>query len=147
MLFLTGLAGRYAGIGLPEGLHWLMHPLVLGASGLMLLVEFLADKIPGLDSFWDMISTLVRVPAGAALAAAVFGGDEAGWAAAAAVLGASLAATAHAAKFPEDVSRASGVEPGLPRGVANLAARPEKFDRLPGDADTIKAYVRAFAEG
>ena len=44
VLFLTGLAGRYAGIGLPEGLHWLMHPLVLGASGLMLLVEFLADK-------------------------------------------------------------------------------------------------------
>ena len=98
VLFLTGLAGRYAGIVLPEGLHWLMHPLVLGASGLMLLVEFLADKIPGLDSFWDMISTLVRVPAGAALAAAVFGGDEAGWAAAAAVLGGSLAATAHAAK-------------------------------------------------
>ena len=98
VLFLTGLAGRYAGIGLPEGLHWLMHPLVLGASGLMLLVEFLADKIPGLDSFWDMISTLVRVPAGAALAAAVLGGDETVWATVAAVLGGSLAATAHAAK-------------------------------------------------
>ena len=55
--------------------------------------------------------------------------------------------TAHAAKFPEDVARASGVEPHLPRGVANLSARPEKFDRLPGEADTIKAYVRAFAEG
>lgn len=55
--------------------------------------------------------------------------------------------TAHAAKFPEDVARASGVEPTLPRGVANLSARPEKFDRLPGEADTIKAYVRAFAEG
>ena len=55
--------------------------------------------------------------------------------------------TAHAAKFPEDVARASGVEPALPRGVANLASRPEKFDRLPGEADTIKAYVRAFAEG
>jgi threonine synthase len=54
--------------------------------------------------------------------------------------------TAHAAKFPEDVAKASGVTPGLPRGVASLADRPERFDRLPGDADTIKAYVRAFAE-
>jgi len=55
--------------------------------------------------------------------------------------------TAHPAKFPEDVGRASGVEPALPRGTASLAGRPERFDRLPGDADTIKAYVRAFAEG
>jgi threonine synthase len=55
--------------------------------------------------------------------------------------------TAHAAKFPEDVAQASGVTPGLPRGVANLADRPERFDRLPADAETIKAYVRAFAEG
>ncbi|PZQ65680.1 MAG: threonine synthase [Phenylobacterium zucineum] len=53
--------------------------------------------------------------------------------------------TAHAAKFPEDVARASGVTPALPRGTASLADRPERFDRLPGDADTIKAYVRAFA--
>jgi threonine synthase len=54
--------------------------------------------------------------------------------------------TAHAAKFPEDVAKASGVEPALPRGVASLADRPERFDRLPGEADTIKAYVRAVAE-
>lgn len=54
--------------------------------------------------------------------------------------------TAHPAKFPEDVAKACGVEPGLPRGVASLADRPERFDRLPGEADTIKAYVRAFAE-
>jgi threonine synthase len=55
-------------------------------------------------------------------------------------------ATAHPAKFPEDVTRASGVQPMLPRGVASLSGRRERFDRLPGDADTIKAYVRAFAE-
>ncbi len=53
--------------------------------------------------------------------------------------------TAHPAKFPEDVTRASGVEPELPRGFASLAGRPELFDRLPGEADTLKAYVRAFA--
>ena len=54
--------------------------------------------------------------------------------------------TAHPAKFPDDVTRASGVQPMLPRGVASLSGRRERFDRLPGDADTIKAYVRAFAE-
>jgi threonine synthase len=56
-------------------------------------------------------------------------------------------ATAHPAKFPEDVAKASGVTPGLPLAVADLADRPERFDRLAADADAIKAYVRAFAEG
>jgi threonine synthase len=55
--------------------------------------------------------------------------------------------TAHAAKFPEAVAKACGVTPELPRGVADLAARPERFDRLPAEAETIKAYVRAFSEG
>ncbi|HEX3887208.1 MAG TPA: threonine synthase [Phenylobacterium sp.] len=55
--------------------------------------------------------------------------------------------TAHAAKFPDAVAKACGVTPELPRGVADLAGRPERFDRLPAEAETIKAYVRAFAEG
>ncbi len=55
--------------------------------------------------------------------------------------------TAHPAKFPEDVAKATGVTPDLPRGAANLAKKPERFDRLPADAETIKAYVQAFAEG
>lgn len=54
--------------------------------------------------------------------------------------------TAHAAKFPEDVAKASGVTPTLPRGVANLADRRERYEHLPAEAETIKAYVRAFAE-
>jgi len=53
--------------------------------------------------------------------------------------------TAHAAKFPEAVAKACGVTPELPRGVADLVSRPERFDRLPAEAETIKAYVRAFA--
>jgi threonine synthase len=54
--------------------------------------------------------------------------------------------TAHPAKFPEDVAKASGVTPQPPRGTADLAGRTERFDRLPAEAETIKAYVRAFAE-
>jgi len=53
--------------------------------------------------------------------------------------------TAHAAKFPEDVAQASGVTPALPRGALDLADRPERFDRLPAEPETIKQYVRAFA--
>ena len=98
VLFCTGLAGYLGWIPLPGGLLWLQQPVVLGASGLMLSAEFFADKIPGFDSFWDLLHTFVRIPAGAALAAAVFGGDEGSWSMAAAVLGGSLAATAHVAK-------------------------------------------------
>ncbi|THD58814.1 threonine synthase [Phenylobacterium sp.] len=54
--------------------------------------------------------------------------------------------TAHPAKFPEAVAKACGVTPNLPRGATDLAQRPERFDRLPADAETIKAYVRAFSE-
>ncbi|MFM2055181.1 MAG: hypothetical protein RL456_3218 [Pseudomonadota bacterium] len=98
VLFLTGLAGHLGWVPLPAGLQWLQQPLVMGASGVMLAAEFFADKIPGFDSFWDLMHTFVRIPAGAALAAAVFGGDETTWAAVAAIVGGSLAATAHTAK-------------------------------------------------
>lgn len=54
--------------------------------------------------------------------------------------------TAHPAKFPDDVKAAGGVAPVLPRGSVSLAKRSERYDRLPADADAIKAYVRAFAE-
>ena len=98
VVFFTGLAGWLGWVQLPSGLQVLQHPLVLGASGLMLAVEFFADKIPGLDSLWDAVHTFIRIPAGMALAAGVFGGDSAVWTTIAALLGGTLAATSHAAK-------------------------------------------------
>ena len=98
VVFLTGLAGYLGWVDLPSGLKLLQSPLMLGASGLMLFVEFFADKIPGVDSLWDVIHTVVRIPAGAALAASVFGADQASWATAAALMGGTLAATSHVAK-------------------------------------------------
>jgi len=98
VVFLTGLAGYLGWVPLPQGLHLLANPVVLVASGFMLFVEFFADKIPGLDSLWDMVHTVIRVPAGAALAAGVFGADHAAMAMAAALVGGGLAATSHAAK-------------------------------------------------
>ena len=98
VLFAVGLAGYLQWVPLPAGLQLLAHPWVLGASGLMMTVEFFADKIPALDSLWDAVHTLIRIPAGAALAAAVLGGDSATWATIAAILGGSLAATSHFTK-------------------------------------------------
>jgi hypothetical protein len=98
VLFAVGLAGYMHWVELPGGLQMLTHPWVLGASGSMMAVEFLADKVPAIDSLWDTAHTLIRIPAGAALAAAVFGGDSALWATIAAILGGSLAATSHFTK-------------------------------------------------
>jgi hypothetical protein len=85
-------------VPLPAGLKLLEQPAMLWASGALLVVEFVADKVPWVDSLWDSVHTFIRVPAGAALAFSVFGGDQASWAAAAALLGGTLAATSHAAK-------------------------------------------------
>jgi hypothetical protein len=98
VLFLTGLAGHLGWVQLPSGLHVLQSWVMLGASGFMLFLEFFVDKIPGLDTVWDMVHTVVRIPAGAALAAAVFGADQTSWALAAALMGGTLAATSHLAK-------------------------------------------------
>ncbi|MES2243347.1 MAG: DUF4126 domain-containing protein [Pseudomonadota bacterium] len=98
VVLLTGLAGFMGWITLPPGLHLLAHPVVLGASGFMVFVEFFADKIPGLDSLWDVVHTMIRIPAGAALAAGVFGADSGLMALLAALAGGTLAATSHAAK-------------------------------------------------
>jgi threonine synthase len=53
--------------------------------------------------------------------------------------------TAHPAKFPEAVKAASGMEPGLPAAAAGIEGKPERFDRLPNDAETVTAYLKAFA--
>lgn len=98
VVFLTGLAGRLGWVPLPEGLQLLQQPLVLGAAGVLLVVEFLADKIPWVDSAWDAVHTVIRIPAGAALAAGAIGADAGQWQLIAALAGGTLAATAHVAK-------------------------------------------------
>ena len=111
VVFLTGAAGALGWIDLPGGLSILQSPWLLGASGVLLFGEFFVDKIPGLDSVWDAIHTFVRIPAGAALAGAVFGGDPASWVAAAALMGGTLAATSHAAKLTTRASANTSPEP------------------------------------
>ena len=98
VIFAVGLAGAMGWVELPGSLHVLEHPLVIGASGFMTLVEFGADKLPWLDSIWDAVHSFIRVPAGAALAAMAFGDSTNAVIVAAAILGGSLAAAMHTAK-------------------------------------------------
>jgi hypothetical protein len=111
VVFLTGLAGHLGWIELPSGLKVLQSTVMLGASGFMLFVEFFADKIPGVDSLWDLVHTLVRIPAGAALAAAVFGADHSSWAMAAALMGGTLAAASHVSKATTRAALNASPEP------------------------------------
>lgn len=111
VLFLCGLAGRMGWIALPPDLAILAHPLVLGASGCMMLVEFFADKFPWVDSLWDAVHTFVRIPAGAVLAATVFSDAGSAYPVAAAILGGTVAAGAHFTK--------AGA-----RGIINLSPEP-----------------------
>jgi len=98
VVFIVGMAGWIGWMPLPSGLQVLQHPALLATSGALLFVEFFADKIPGLDSLWDMLNSVIRIPAGAALAAGALGADGSTMALVGALLGGSLAATAQAAK-------------------------------------------------
>src|SRR4051812_30088237 len=120
VLFLTGLAGFLGWVDLPTGLRLLQNPVMLGASGFLLFIEFFADKIPGVDTLWDAVHTLVRIPAGAALAASVFGADQATWATVAALLGGTLAATSHVAKATTRAAVNTSPEPFSNIGLSLL---------------------------
>ena len=74
-VFGIGLAGLMGWIELPRALEIVTSPWVMGTAGALTLIEFFADKIPGVDSGWDLINTLLRIPVGAFLAAATLSPD------------------------------------------------------------------------
>lgn len=97
-ILVLGLLGTTGNIALPPDLQILTNPIVIVAAGLMYLVEFVADKIPGVDTGWDTVQTFVRIPLGALLAAGAVGNINPPLALAAAIVGGGLAAGTHAAK-------------------------------------------------
>ena len=111
VLFFVGGLGFLGWIPLPGKLDLLAHPYVLAASGTMFAIEFFADKIPGVDSLWDFVQTFVRIPAGAALAASVFGDAPAAWTLAAAIVGGTLATGSHLAKTGSRMAINTSPEP------------------------------------
>ena len=98
VLFAVGVAGKMGFVALPEHLQILSHNGVLAASGLMLTLEFFADKIPAIDSLWDSIHTFIRIPAGALLAAGAVAPIGPEWAFIAALLGGTLTGASHFTK-------------------------------------------------
>jgi len=152
VIFLCGLAGRLGWMDLPGHLSSLEHPLVLGTSGFMLAVEFLADKVPWIDSVWDAVHTFIRIPAGAALVTMAFSDSPGAVTTAAAILGGAVAAGAHFAKAgarssinlsPEPFSNwaASFSEDALvPAGLWLAVVHPVAFLVLLGAA-TIAAIL------
>ncbi|CAN7737105.1 DUF4126 domain-containing protein [Acidovorax sp. LjRoot118] len=134
VVFMVGAMGWAGWLPLPPGLAVLQSPMVLAVSGCMLVVEFFADKVPWFDSLWDAVHAFIRVPAGALLAAGVFGADSATMGLVGGLMGGSLAATSLATKMtaraaantsPEPFSNwgLSFLEDGLVVGVVWLATQ------------------------
>lgn len=94
-VFAVGMLGRYDVLDLPASLAVIEHPWVLVASGVLLVGEFLADKVPAFDSLWDALNTFVRIPAGAFLAWGAMGESEPAAQVAAALLGGFVTSGTH----------------------------------------------------
>jgi hypothetical protein len=97
-IFIVGLLGRLGYVHLPHDLLLLQHDWVLGASGVMLVAEFMADKVPGFDSVWDAVHTFIRIPIGALLAWGATGDSAPALQLAAAILGGVITGGTHFAK-------------------------------------------------
>ncbi len=112
-----GLLGRFAGLELPGDLSVLTNWWIIGIALFLFLVEFFADKIPLVDSAWDVIHTFIRIPAGAVLAATAFGDFNMGVQVVAFLLGGSLALSSHGTKAATRAAINTSPEP-----VTNITA-------------------------
>ena len=97
-VLMLGILANTGNIVLPADLQLVAGPMVMAAAGFMYLVEFFADKMPGVDTGWDAIHTFIRIPAGALLAAGAVAEVSAEAQLAAAVIGGSISAGTHATK-------------------------------------------------
>ena len=97
-IVMLGYLGITGNIDLPPELQILTNPVIILAAGVMYCIEFFADKVPGVDTGWDLIQTFIRIPAGAALAAGAVGDVGTGAHLAAAITGGTLATGSHLVK-------------------------------------------------
>jgi hypothetical protein len=98
VVFIVGCMNRLGYLTLPPDLQLLSHDWVLIASGVMLVGEFVADKVPAFDSFWDGLQTFVRIPGGMLLAWGAFGDQTPAAQLAMAIVGGTIAAGTHLGK-------------------------------------------------
>jgi hypothetical protein len=110
-VFTLGLLQRFALVHLPGDLSYLAHTWVLALSGALYVIQFVADKIPAVDSAWDMVHTFIRVPAGAILAATAFAHFDPKIRLMALLLGGGIALTSHGAKTATRLAANASPEP------------------------------------
>lgn len=117
VLFLAGVLSHLGYLQLPASLSVLENPWIMGLAGLLLVVEFLADKIAVVDSLWDGVQGFVRIPAGALLAALALGDHDPALVVAAGLLGGAVTAGTHLAK-----AGSRGLINASPEPFSNVAA-------------------------
>lgn len=106
-----GLLARFHVAELPGDLSYLSHGWILGVAGALYAIQFVADKIPAVDSVWDVVHTFIRVPAGAVLAATAFAHFDPKVRLIAVLLGGGVALTSHAAKTATRLAANTSPEP------------------------------------
>ncbi len=107
----AGVMQRLGLVQLPETLQVLSHPIVLGVALALFVIEFIADKIPYVDSAWDALHTFIRPPAAAVLSYSAFGNVPEEWKLGAALLAGSVALTSHGAKASTRAAANTSPEP------------------------------------
>ena len=107
----AGLMQRLGLVDLPDSLQVLSHPILLGVAVTLFAVEFIADKIPYIDSAWDALHTFIRPPAAMVLSYSAFGSVPEEWKIGAALLAGSVALTSHGAKATTRAAANTSPEP------------------------------------
>ena len=107
----AGIMQRLGWVDLPQALQVLSHPIVLGVAFTLFIIEFIADKIPYVDSAWDALHTFIRPPAAAVLSYSAFGNVPEEWKLGAALLAGSVALASHGAKASARAAANTSPEP------------------------------------
>lgn len=107
----AGLFERFGLVELPPSLHVLSNPVIIGIALALFVIEFIADKIPLVDSAWDAVHTFIRPPAAALIAWSSFGSVPEVWKIGAALLAGSVALTSHGAKASARAAANTSPEP------------------------------------
>ena len=127
-----GLLERFGVIHLPPQLQILAHPLILGIAGVLYVMEFLADKIPYVDSVWQAVHTFIRPPAAALLAFSATAAAPEPWRWGAALLAGGIALTSHGTKASA-------------RAAANMSPEPLSNWALSFGEDVLAVWLTWFA--
>jgi len=127
-----GLLQRFGVIHLPAHLEVLSHPIVIGVAVALYVVEFFADKIPYIDSIWQVVHTFIRPPAAAVLAFSATAAAPEAWRWGAALLAGGIALTSHGTKASA-------------RAAANLTPEPFSNWALSFGEDILAVWLTWFA--